>query len=69
VTNARGDSNAIGGVRVVAESGWFAARSSGAEDINKIYAKSFGGKEHLQQIEAEAQVVVGEAFTAAAAVP
>jgi phosphoglucomutase len=67
VTNAPGDDNSIGGVKVVVESGWFAARSSGAEDIYKIYAKSFRGKEHLQQIDAEAQVVVGEAFTAAAA--
>jgi phosphoglucomutase len=40
---------------------------SGTEGIYKIYAESFGRKEHLQQIDAEGQVVVGEAFTAAAA--
>jgi phosphoglucomutase len=67
LTNAPGDGNSIGGVKVVAESGWFAARPSGTEDIYKIYAESFSGKEHLQQIEAEAQVVVGKAFAAAAA--
>jgi len=67
VTNAPGDDNSIGGAKVIAESGWFAARPSGTEDIYKIYAESFGGKEHLQQIDAEGHVVVGEAFTAAAA--
>jgi phosphoglucomutase len=67
LTNAPGDGNSIGGVKVVAESGWFAARPSGTEDIYKIYAESFSGKEHLQQIEAEAQAIVGKAFTTAAA--
>ncbi len=67
LTNAPGDGNAIGGVKVVAESGWFAARPSGTEDIYKIYAESFSGKEHLQQIEAEAQAIVGKAFATAAA--
>jgi phosphoglucomutase len=63
LTNAPGDGLAIGGVKVVAKSGWFAARPSGTEDIYKIYAESFSGMEHLQQIEAEAQTIVGKAFT------
>jgi phosphoglucomutase len=67
LTKAPGDGNSIGGIKVVAESGWFAARPSGTEDIYKIYAESFSGKEHLQQIEAEAQAIVGKAFATAAA--
>jgi len=65
LTHAPGDGNAIGGVKVVAESGWFAARPSGTEEIYKIYAESFRGKEHLQQIEAEAvnsKVKPGQSF-------
>jgi len=63
LTNAPGDGCSIGGVKVVAENGWFAARPSGTEDIYKIYAESFSGKEHLQKIEAEAQAIVSEALT------
>ena len=66
LTNAPGDGASIGGVKVVTESGWFAARPSGTEDIYEVYAESFKSKEHLQQIEAEAQVVVGAAFSAGA---
>ncbi len=61
LTNAPGDGKSIGGVKVVAESGWFAARPSGTEEIYKIYAESFSGKRHLEQIEAEAQAIVGKA--------
>ena len=68
LTDAPGDGNSIGGVKVVAENGWFAARPSGTEEIYKIYAESFSGKEHLEQIEAEAQVIVGNALTAAVSV-
>ena len=64
LTHASGDGNSIGGVKVVAESGWFAARPSGTEEIYKIYAESFRGKEHLLQIEAEAQTIVGKALSA-----
>ncbi|MGC9293526.1 MAG: phosphoglucomutase (alpha-D-glucose-1,6-bisphosphate-dependent) [Acidobacteriaceae bacterium] len=64
LTNAPGDGSAIGGVKVMAENGWFAARPSGTEDIYKIYAESFRGKEHLQQIETGAQTIVGKALTA-----
>jgi phosphoglucomutase len=66
LTNAPGDGNAIGGVKVVSESGWFAARPSGTEDIYKIYAESFSGKEHLQKIESEAQTIVDRALATAA---
>ncbi len=55
----------IGGLKVVTESGWFAARPSGTEDIYKIYAESFRGKEHLQRIFGEAQEIVAAAFKAA----
>ena len=55
----------IGGLKVVTENGWFAARPSGTEDIYKIYAESFKGAEHLKQIFAEAQEIVAAAFAAA----
>jgi phosphoglucomutase len=66
LTHAPGDGQAIGGVKVIAESGWFAARPSGTEEIYKIYAESFRDQQHLEQIEEEAQTIVSEAFTAAA---
>lgn len=62
LTNAPGDGNPIGGVKVMTENGWFAARPSGTEDIYKIYAESFLGKEHLRRIQEEAQSIVGEAL-------
>jgi phosphoglucomutase len=65
ITNAPGDGNSIGGVKVTATSGWFAARPSGTEAIYKIYAESFSGKDHLAQIEADAQAIVNTVFTAA----
>ncbi len=65
LTNAPGDGNSIGGVKVVAKHGWFAARPSGTEDIYKIYAESFKSKEHLREIETAAQAIVGKAFTTA----
>lgn len=55
----------IGGLKVVTENGWFAARPSGTEDIYKIYAESFRGADHLQQIFSEAQAIVAAAFTKA----
>ena len=55
----------IGGLKVVAENGWFAARPSGTEDVYKIYAESFKGPEHLKQIQKEAQAMVDAAFKAA----
>ncbi len=62
LTRAPGNDAPIGGLKVVAENGWFAARPSGTEDIYKIYAESFQGKEHLKRIQAEAQEIVNAAF-------
>ncbi len=62
LTKAPGNNEPIGGLKVVAENGWFAARPSGTEDIYKIYAESFKGKEHLKQIQEEAKDVVSKAF-------
>jgi phosphoglucomutase len=61
LTQAPGNGAAIGGLKVVAESGWFAARPSGTENIYRIYAESFRGKEHLSRIQEEAQAIVDEA--------
>jgi phosphoglucomutase len=66
-TRAPGNDAPIGGLKVVAENGWFAARPSGTEEINKIYAESFKGKEHLERIKEEAQAIVNAAFKAAGA--
>jgi phosphoglucomutase len=62
LTNAPGNGAAIGGLKVVTKNGWFAARPSGTEDIYKIYAESFLGKDHLNQIIEEAQEVVDAAL-------
>jgi phosphoglucomutase len=65
LTNAPGNNAPIGGLKVVTENGWFAARPSGTEEIYKIYAESFRGEAHLAQIIDEAQEIVGDAFEAA----
>ena len=62
LTNAPGDGNAIGGLKVTTRNGWFAARPSGTENIYKIYAESFVGEDHLRQIQSEAQAVVSAAL-------
>jgi phosphoglucomutase len=62
LTNAPGNGAAIGGLKVTTESGWFAARPSGTEDVYKIYAESFKGPEHLAQIQEEARTVVSAAL-------
>ena len=62
LTHAPGNNAALGGLKVVTENGWFAARPSGTEDIYKIYAESFKGKEHLKQIQDEAQTLVNSLF-------
>ena len=67
LTRAPGDGQPIGGLKVIAENGWFAARPSGTEDIYKIYSESFRGEEHLRRIQAEAQEIVRQAIAAAAA--
>jgi phosphoglucomutase len=63
---APGNNVPIGGIKVVAETGWFAARPSGTEDIYRIYVESFRGKQHVQRILDQAQSVVNEAFQLAA---
>ena len=59
---APGNDAPIGGVKVIAKSGWFVARPSGTEEIYKIYAESFRGEEHLDRIVNEAQAVVDAAL-------
>lgn len=65
ITHAPGNGEPIGGLKVVTENGWFAARPSGTEDIYKIYGESFKGEEHLEQILGEAQDIVSSVFAAA----
>ena len=65
LTHAPGNGAPIGGLKVVSESGWFAARPSGTEAIYKIYAESFKGREHLAAVQQEAQAIVDAAFKAA----
>jgi phosphoglucomutase len=65
LTHAPGNGASIGGLKVIAESGWFAARPSGTEDIYKIYAESFRGTDHLRRILEEAQTIVNDALAAA----
>jgi phosphoglucomutase len=62
LTQAPGNGAPIGGLKVGAQSGWFAARPSGTEDIYKIYAESFQGAEHLRRILEEAQTIVNDAI-------
>jgi phosphoglucomutase len=64
LTRAPGNDASIGGLKVVTESGWFAARPSGTEDIYKIYAESFRGEDHLRRIQSEAQTIVSSALAA-----
>ena len=64
-TTAPGNQAPIGGLKVVTQNGWFAARPSGTEEIYKIYAESFNGRAHLGRIQEEAQAIVGAAFQAA----
>jgi phosphoglucomutase len=65
LTTAPGNNAPIGGLKVVAENGWFAARPSGTEDIYKIYAESFLGTDHLKRIQEEAQSIVSATLEAA----
>ncbi len=62
LTRAPGNNAPIGGLKVVAQNGWFAARPSGTENIYKIYAESFKGPDHLKAIMSEAQAIVAEAL-------
>jgi phosphoglucomutase len=65
LTEAPGNGAAIGGLKVVTDSAWFAARPSGTEDVYKIYAESFQGPEHLAQVQAAAKEVVSAALAGA----
>ena len=65
LTKAPGNNAPIGGLKVVTENGWFAARPSGTEDIYKIYAESFKGKAHVDDIQDQAQAIVKKAFDSA----
>ena len=62
LTRAPGNGAGIGGLKVTSESGWFAARPSGTEDVYKLYAESFKGTDHLAEIQAEAQAIVAAAL-------
>lgn len=62
ITRAPGNDAPIGGLKVVTENGWFAARPSGTEDLYKIYVESFRGREHLECIKTEAQAMVDKAL-------
>ncbi|MDR3574667.1 MAG: phosphoglucomutase (alpha-D-glucose-1,6-bisphosphate-dependent) [Anaerolineaceae bacterium] len=65
LTRAPANDAPLGGLKVVTENGWFAARPSGTEDVYKIYSESFIGEEHLNRIIEEAQAIVGAAFKSA----
>jgi phosphoglucomutase len=65
LTHAPANGAPIGGVKVMTENGWFAARPSGTENLYKIYAESFNGADHLRRIIGEAQQIVGDALTGA----
>ncbi len=64
LTRAPANNEPIGGLKVVSENGWFAARPSGTEDIYKVYAESFKGRDHLRRIQAEAETIINDAFAA-----
>ena len=66
LTAAPGDGSPIGGIKVIAKDGWFAARPSGTEEIYKIYAESFLGQDHLRRIQQEAQTIVSETLARSA---
>jgi phosphoglucomutase len=64
LTTAPGNGSPIGGLKVVAANGWFAARPSGTEEVYKLYAESFLGEDHLRRIQQEAQKIIAQAFAA-----
>jgi phosphoglucomutase len=64
LTAAPGNGASIGGLKVVTENGWFAARPSGTENVYKLYAESFKGTEHLRRIQDEARQIISDAFAA-----
>jgi phosphoglucomutase len=62
LTEAPGNGAAIGGLKVVTDQGWFAARPSGTENVTKLYAESFVDEDHLERIIEEARAIVAEAL-------
>jgi phosphoglucomutase len=64
LSTAPGNDAPIGGIKVIAEHGWFAARPSGTENVNKVYAESFRGPDHLRRIQEDADTILREAFAA-----
>jgi phosphoglucomutase len=67
LTTAPGNGAAIGGLKVTTQNGWFAARPSGTENVYKIYAESFLGKDHLKRLQSEAQTLISHTFEQATA--
>ncbi|MCZ2112963.1 MAG: phosphoglucomutase (alpha-D-glucose-1,6-bisphosphate-dependent) [Anaerolineae bacterium] len=67
LTRAPANNDPIGGIKVVTQNGWFAARPSGTEDVYKVYAESFLGVDHLHRIQSEATAILDDAFAAAGA--
>ena len=61
-TKAPGNDQSFGGIKVETDSGWFAARPSGTEDVYKIYAESFRGADHLKRIQSDAQAAIAKVF-------
>ena len=61
-TKAPGNNQSFGGIKVETDSGWFAARPSGTEDVYKIYAESFRGQDHLKRIQSDAQAAIAKVF-------
>ena len=68
LTEAPGNHASFGGIKMVTEHGWFAARPSGTEELYKVYAESFKGEEHLERILSEGQAIVGAALDKQSAV-
>ena len=62
ITSAPANNAPLGGLKVSTANGWFAARPSGTEDVYKIYAESFLGKDHLRRIQADAQTLISSVF-------
>src|SRR5262249_15650292 len=65
LTSAPGNGAPIGGLKVITAQGWFAVRPSGTEDVYKLYAESFRGRDHLQRIQEEAQAITSRALAVA----
>ena len=68
-SRAPGNGQPIGGIKVSAENGWFAARPSGTEEVFKIYAESFRSEDHLKQIQSEAQTLLSDVFASVGSRP